>query len=168
MKRIFLIGFMGSGKTHWGKQLAGRMGLPFFDLDEMIVRKEGKSITDIFGDEGEEYFRYKEKEILEQLVEENEKCIISCGGGTPCFFNNIDFMKKEGEVVWLNTNVDVLVQRLLRQKNSRPIIRMIPDCELKSFILKKMQDRRLYYEQADLVIKEENLTLDTLTDLLTN
>ncbi|MBC8034257.1 MAG: shikimate kinase [Chitinophagaceae bacterium] len=168
LKRVFLIGFMGSGKTHWGKLLAGNMDTPFFDLDEVIVKAEGKSIADIFASEGEEYFRYKERDLLEELVENNKRCVVSCGGGTPCFFNNIDFMKKEGEVIWLNTHIDVLVRRLLRQKSARPIIRLVPDDELKSFILKKMQDRRLYYEQADLVIKEENLTLQHLTELLTN
>ncbi len=159
---------MGSGKTHWGRLLAAKMNMPFFDLDETIVQAEGKSIADIFAGEGEEYFRYKEKDLLEQLVEDHERCIISCGGGTPCFFNNIDYMKKEGEVIWLNTHIDVLVRRLLRQKSTRPIIRMVPDSEMKSFILKKMQDRRLYYEQADLVIREENLTIEHLAELLNN
>lgn len=168
MKRIFLIGFMGSGKTHWGKLLADRLSMPFFDLDELIVKTEEKTIPEIFSNEGEEYFRYKEKEILEQLVADHESCIVSCGGGTPCFFNNIDFMKKEGEVVWLNTALDVLVQRLLKEKQQRPLLKMIPDTELKNFIFKKLQDRRLYYEQADLTIKEENLTLDKLVMLVDN
>jgi shikimate kinase len=168
MKRIFLIGFMGSGKTHWGKLLAEKTGTPFFDLDEVIVKTAGKSIADIFSNDGEEYFRYKEKEILEQLVADHESCVISCGGGTPCFFNNIDFMKKEGEVIWLNTNLDVLVQRLVKEKQQRPLLKMIPDSELKTFIFKKLQDRRLYYEQADITIKEENLSIDRLAGLLSN
>lgn len=142
--------------------------MPFFDLDELIVKTEEKTIPEIFSNEGEEYFRYKEKEILEQLVADHESCIVSCGGGTPCFFNNIDFMKKEGEVVWLNTALDVLVQRLLKEKQQRPLLKMIPDTELKNFIFKKLQDRRLYYEQADLTIKEENLTLDKLVMLVDN
>lgn len=77
-------------------------------------------------------------------------------------------MKKEGEVVWLNTALDVLVQRLLKEKQQRPLLKMIPDTELKNFIFKKLQDRRLYYEQADLTIKEENLTLDKLVMLVDN
>lgn len=159
---------MGSGKTHWGKLLAENLAMPFFDLDEIIVKTEEKTIAEIFSGEGEEYFRYREKEILEQLVADHERCVISCGGGTPCFFNNIDFMKKEGEVVWLNTALDTLVQRLLKEKQHRPLLRSIPDAELKTFIFKKLQDRRLYYEQADVTIREENLTIEHLAGLLSN
>src|SRR5574339_546695 len=97
--RIFLIGFMGSGKTHWGKQLAERLKLPFFDLDEVVMQSEKKTVPEIFNTNGEEYFRLKEKEMLERLVDENESMVVSCGGGTPCFFNNIEFMKKYGTVV---------------------------------------------------------------------
>src|SRR5664279_3719942 len=104
--RIFLIGFMGSGKTHWGKILSRRTRLPYFDLDEVITGAEKKSIQQIFHDEGEEYFRIKEQEVLAALAEDHDNVIISTGGGTPCFFNNIDFMKQYGTVVWLNTSVD--------------------------------------------------------------
>src|SRR5271156_994519 len=104
--KIFLIGFMGSGKTHWGSRLAEKMQMPFFDLDSVIVQKEQKSIADIFTEKGEEYFRYLEKEILEELVLGEERFILSLGGGTPCFFNNIEFMKKHGKVIWLNTSVE--------------------------------------------------------------
>src|SRR3954470_7416337 len=100
--KIFLIGFMGSGKTHWGKLLAAKLHVPFFDLDTVISATEKESVSEIFATKGEEYFRYKEKEILEELVEDHDNFIISCGGGTPCFFNNIDFMKKKGRVIWLN------------------------------------------------------------------
>ena len=87
--RIFLIGFMGSGKTHWGKQLASQMKIPFFDLDEVISEREGKTVGEIFALSGEEIFRVKEREVLEALIDENASMVLSCGGGTPCFFNNI-------------------------------------------------------------------------------
>lgn len=154
--RIILIGFMGSGKTHWGKQVAHRLQLPFFDLDEEVVKAENKSVADIFAESGEEYFREKEKEILETLVEENESLVLSCGGGTPCFFNNIDYMKKVGIVVWLNTQVDVLLQRLLKEKAKRPLIKDIDDDELRSYIIRKLNERRMYYEQADVVMDKED------------
>lgn len=157
---------MGSGKSHWGRLLSEETGMPFFDLDEVIIQSENKSIAEIFGSEGEEYFRYREKEILEQIVEDHATCILSCGGGTPCFFNNIEFMKKAGRVVWLNTDIDTLVDRLLKQKSHRPVIRMVPDAEMKCFIRKKMQERKLYYEQADVIVKEEGLTLPHLRELL--
>ncbi len=166
--KIFLIGFMGSGKTHWGPQLSTKMGLPFFDLDKVITEKEKKTISEIFTENGEEYFRYLEKEVLEELVEDNNEFIISTGGGTPCFFNNIKFMKKKGTVIWLNTQVDILVNRLLKDKYSRPVLKDVADEELKPYILKKILSRKLYYEQADIIVNEESLSVDTFAEILIN
>jgi shikimate kinase len=154
--RIFLIGFMGSGKTHWGKQVAAKLNLPFYDLDEVIVLAEEQSVSDIFASKGEEYFRSREKQILEQLVDENESMVLSCGGGTPCFYNNIEFMKKYGAVVWLNTDVEVIMQRLLKERLKRPLLKDIKDEDLKHFIFKKLNERRMYYEQADVTIYQED------------
>jgi shikimate kinase len=164
--KIFLIGFMGSGKTYWGKLLSIKLQLPFQDLDTVIVGKENKSITEIFANKGEEYFRYQEKAILEQIIQEQESFILSCGGGTPCFFNNIEIMKKGGKVVWLNTAVDVLKERLLKERMSRPLIREIDDGELKRYIIRKLSERRMYYEQADVMVKEESISLERLIQLV--
>jgi shikimate kinase len=155
--RIFLIGFMGSGKTHWGKQLSQRLQLSFFDLDEVIVQSEQLNIPDIFATKGEEYFRNKEKAMLEKLVDENASMVVSCGGGTPCFFNNIEFMKKYGTVVWLNTAVNVLLGRLMKERNLRPLLKDISDEDLRNYIMRKLNERRMYYEQADVVIDREDL-----------
>jgi len=160
--KIFLIGFMGSGKTHWGKLLSAKLQLPFRDLDSAIVEKEERSVSDIFAEKGEEYFRYLEKEVLEELVGQEESFILSCGGGTPCFFNNIEFMKKSGKVLWLNTSVDVLKERLLKERMSRPLIREIDEGELKRYIIRKLTERKMYYEQADAMVNEESVTLDEL------
>jgi shikimate kinase len=154
--RIFLIGFMGSGKTHWGKQVAQRLSLPFFDLDEVIVTAEQRTIPDIFSESGEEYFRGKEREVLEDLVDKNTNMVLSCGGGTPCFFNNIEFMKKYGTAVWLNTHVDVLLHRLMKERVQRPLLKDIADDDLKHFIIRKLNERRMYYELADVVIDKED------------
>ncbi len=164
--RIYLIGFMGSGKTHWGKLLSQRRRMPFYDLDEEIVKTENKSVQQIFHDKGEEYFRVKERELLKAITVDHPSVILSCGGGTPCFFNNIDYMKNHGTIIWLNTSVDVLVQRLLKEKSHRPVIKNVSDTELKSFIVKKLQDRRLYYEQADVMLHEESITLDSLLKIV--
>lgn len=164
--KIFLIGFMGSGKTHWGKLLAEKLQLTFFDLDTVITEKENKTISDIFADKGEEYFRYKEKDVLEELVKENENFILSSGGGTPCFFNNIKFMKKNGRVVWLNTSVEILKQRLLKERMSRPLIRNIGEDQLKAYIIRKLGERKMYYEQADVMVNEEGILLQPLIELL--
>ncbi|MBS1947656.1 MAG: shikimate kinase [Bacteroidetes bacterium] len=164
--KIFLIGFMGSGKTYWGSLLSAKLKLPFFDLDSVIVDTEKKSIAEIFAQHGEEFFRYKEKEILEELVNDHDKFILSCGGGTPCFFNNIVFMKKHGKVVWLNTSVNVLKERLLKERTSRPLIKAIGDKELKAYIIRKLGERRMYYSQADVVVEEENISLTSLINML--
>jgi shikimate kinase len=154
--RIFLIGFMGSGKTHWGKQLASQMKIPFYDLDEVISATEKKTISQLFAESGEEAFRVKEKEVLESLIDQNPSMVLSCGGGTPCFFNNIERMKKYGVVVWLNTHVDIILSRLIKEKSSRPLLKNVHDEEMKSYVIRKLNERRMYYEQADLTIDNEN------------
>ena len=159
--RIFLIGFMGSGKTYWGKRLATQLKLPFYDLDDAISAKENKTVAQIFAESGEETFRIKERETLESLIDENTSMVLSCGGGTPCFFNNIEKMKKYGIVVWLNTHVEVLVDRLLKEKEKRPLIRKIADDDMRSYIVRKLNERRMYYEQADIVVdKEDSISLN--------
>lgn len=164
--RIFLIGFMGSGKSHWGRLLSQRLQLPYYDLDALIVESAGKPITSIFEEEGEEYFRLLEKDLLEDVIRENPSLVLSCGGGTPCFFNNIELMKKEGLVVWLNTETNTLLARLQKEKAKRPLIKDISEAELRSYILKKINDRRIYYEQADLHIEEDKINLEELIQLI--
>ena len=154
--KIFLIGFMGSGKTHWGKQLAAQLKIPYYDLDDVISSKEKKSVSQIFAESGEESFRLKEREVLESLIDENETMVLSCGGGTPCFFNNIETMKKYGVVVWLNTHVEVLLQRLKNEKAVRPLIKNVPDGNMRSYIVRKLNERRIYYEQADVMVDNED------------
>lgn len=158
--KIFLLGFMGSGKTHWGQQLSQKMNLPFFDLDEQIVNAENKSINDIFAENGEEYFRLLEKETLHIITESHESFVMACGGGTPCYFNNIDYMNSSGISVWLNTSLETLFERLVKEREKRPLLKDLSDNQLKSFIGKKFADRRMYYEQAKLTVEEKQECLD--------
>ncbi len=157
---------MGSGKTHWGKLLSANLKVPFFDLDAVIINAEKKSVSEIFAEKGEEYFRYKEKDVLEELVNEHDEFIISCGGGTPCFFNTIEFMLKNGIVIWLNTSISVLKERLLKEKMSRPLVRAIDDSELKTYIIRKLSERKMYYEQAQIMVHEDEVSLENLIELL--
>lgn len=164
--KIFLIGFMGSGKTHWGQRLAAKLNLTFHDLDSLIIEKEKRSVAEIFAEKGEEHFRYREKEILETITAQQESFILSCGGGTPCFFNNIEFMKKNGKVIWLNTSVDVLKDRLQKERLSRPLIAEVDEDDLKRYIIRKLSERRMYYQQADVTVSEETTHLDELIKIL--
>jgi shikimate kinase len=164
--RIFLIGFMGSGKTHWGTRIAERLQIPFYDLDAVIVNNEGMNISEIFANKGEEYFRYIEKQTLEDLAGREENFVLSAGGGTPCFFNNIEFMKRSGKVLWLNTSLEALNRRLLKEKMSRPLLSGITEAGLRSYIIRKLSERKMYYEQADLMVHEETTELESFINML--
>jgi shikimate kinase len=160
--KIFLIGFMGSGKTYWGRQLGVKLNLPFFDLDEQIVAHEGQTISELFASYGEEYFRELEKNTLHLITESHDGFVLACGGGTPCYFNNIEYMNDSGIVVWINTPTEVLHRRLVKEKKMRPLIQYLSDEQLLGFILKKYADRRIYYEQADITVDEDPVVLDKL------
>lgn len=162
--KIFLIGFMGSGKTHWGRLLSRKLGLPFFDMDEQVATHAGKSIPEVFAEEGEEHFRMLEKEVLYMITESHDSFVMACGGGSPCFFNNIEYMNNAGVTVWINTPLDVLFDRLVKEKEKRPLIRELSDDQLRSFITRKFADRRIYYEQAAIKMDEEPLRLDDLVE----
>lgn len=158
--KIFLIGFMGSGKTHRGRELSQKLNLPFFDLDEQVVNSENKSINEIFEQDGEEYFRLKEKEVLHIITESHSSFVMACGGGSPCYFNNIEYMNQSGTTVWLNTPIPVLYERLAKERNKRPLLKNLSDEQLRAFIIKKFSDRKIYYEQADVFVEDENIGLD--------
>ena len=164
--KIFFIGFMGSGKSYWGKLLSEKLKVPFFDLDEKIVEDAGQSISEIFKMHGEEYFRVKEKDVLHLLTESHNTFIMACGGGTPCFYNNIDYLKKSGTVIWLSTSTETIFNRLREEKEKRPLISEYSDNELKSFIIKKYSSRKIYYRQANIVVNEEQVSLDSIMNSL--
>jgi shikimate kinase len=162
--KIFLTGFMGCGKTHWGRELSKKLSVPFFDLDEKIEEQEGKSISAIFEDEGEEYFRLLEKDVLYLLTESHESFVMATGGGTPCFYNNIDYLKGHGTVVWINCSVDCLFSRLVNEKDKRPLISKIPEDQLKSYIVKKFSNRKIFYQQANVILNEDDIRLEDLVN----
>jgi len=162
--RIFLIGFMGCGKTHWGKELSAQLKVPFFDLDQKIEEKEEKSINEVFEEKGEEYFRLLEKEVLHMLVESHDTFVMACGGGTPCFYNNIDYMNQKGTTVWINCSTNCLVQRLKHEKVKRPLIKDLDDDQLHTFIMKKIGDRRIFYQQAKIILTEDEISVEDIID----
>lgn len=162
--KIFLIGFMGSGKSYWGRRLSLKLGIPFFDLDEQVTGHAGKTIPEIFASEGEEQFRLLEKEVLYIISESHESFVMACGGGTPCFFNNIEYMNNAGITVWINPAPQVLFERLVNEKPGRPLIRDLSDEQLRSFISRKYADRKIYYEQAGVIVEDEPLQLDKMVE----
>ncbi len=153
---------MGCGKTYWGRQLAQKLELPFFDLDHQIEEKEERTINQIFEAEGEEHFRLLEKEVLHLLTESHGAFVMATGGGTPCFFNNIEYMKKSGIVVWINCSYTDLHSRLICEKESRPLLKDLDDDQLMAYITKKHGDRNIFYRQATTTVSGEGLTLDNL------
>lgn len=147
MIRIFLIGYMGAGKTTLGKALAHEMNLPFVDLDWYIEERFHRSIRELFAERGEDAFRQLERNMLHE-VGEFEDLIISTGGGTPCFFDNIDYMNRCGQTVFLEVHPDILFRRLRVATRQRPILQGKNEEELREFIRQALQQRLPYYEQA--------------------
>lgn len=158
MTRIILIGFMGSGKTTLGRALAKSLGLTFIDLDNYIELRHCKSINQIFAERGEEGFRTIERNLLHEVCE-FEDVIISAGGGTPCFFDNIDYMNAQGTTIYLQVPHERLLTRLKIAKSRRPLLKDKSDEEISSFITEKMQQREPFYLKADY-----NFTADRLED----
>ncbi len=150
MTRIFLIGYMGAGKTTIGRLLAARLNLSFVDLDLFIEKRFHKTINEIFAEKGEEGFRQMEREALHE-VGEYEDVLISVGGGAPCFFDNIGFMNEKGQSIYLKVNADVLAVRLNIGKQSRPLLKDKSEAEIKNFIVSMLEKREPFYNQAKLV-----------------
>ncbi len=156
MKRLFLIGYMGSGKTTLGRALSVATGLAFVDLDWAIEQRYHKTIPQIFSEVGEDGFREIEQRMLHE-VGEYEDTIISCGGGTPCHFDNMDFMNAHGITVWLDASEKALFRRLRVAKQQRPIIRNKDDEQLKSFITEALEQREPFYKQATIRFRADEL-----------
>ncbi len=156
MKRVFLIGYMGTGKTSLGKIIAKKANLTFVDLDHYIENRYHKSISQIFAEKGESGFRDLERETLRE-VGQFEDVIIATGGGTPIFFDNIEFMNNAGKTIFLKTAPEVLFNRLKIAKSNRPIIRDKSDDELLEFIISNLKIREPYYSKADYMFIADNL-----------
>ena len=147
MVRIILIGYMGAGKTTIGRALAKELNVPFYDLDWYITSRMRKTVGQIFEERGEAGFREIEKNMLHEVAE-FEDVIISCGGGTPCFFDNIDYMNQQAPVVYLKAEPEVLYKHLAMSKNDRPLLRGKSQDELITFIREQLEKREPFYTKA--------------------
>ena len=162
MIRIILIGYMGAGKTTVGKALAAALGVPFYDLDWYITMRYRKSVTEIFAERGEEGFRDLERRMLHEAAE-FENVVLSCGGGTPCFFDNMEYMNSLADTIYLKATPDVLATHLKMGKGKRPLIEGKTPEELEAYIQESLQAREPYYSKAKYTIDVS--VLDTFTKI---
>ena len=151
MIRIILIGYMGAGKTTIGKTLAKQLGVPFYDLDWYIETRMRKKVKQIFDERGEEGFRIIEKNMLHEAAE-FENVVIACGGGTPCFFDNMEYMVGQGDVVYLRGTPEVLCRHLKMGKGVRPLLLGKNDEELLEYIRENVRKREEFYTKANHII----------------
>ena len=173
MKRIVLIGYMGSGKTTVGKALAKEIGLPFYDLDWYIETRMRKKVSQIFAELGEEGFRQIERNMLHEVAE-FEDVVISCGGGTPCFFDNMDYLNQQAQVVYLRCEPEVLRMHLLMGKGDRPLLKGKTPEELVGYIREQLAYREQFYTKArytlDVTLMDNydkiKITIEKLKELL--
>ena len=151
MRRIILVGYMGSGKTTVGKALSKETGMMFYDLDWYIESRMRKSVSQIFAERGEEGFRKIEYNMLHEVAE-FEDVIISCGGGTPCFFDNMDYLNQQGDVIYLKATPETLYKHLLMAKIERPLLKGKSAEELIAYITEHLKERSQFYEKARYIL----------------
>ena len=145
--RIILIGYMGAGKTTVGKALSKELGIPFYDLDWYIESRMRRTVKQIFDEKGEDGFRKTEQALLHEVAE-FENVIISCGGGTPCFFDNMGYMNRQAETVYLKAAPGVLYKHLLMGKSVRPLLLGKTPDEVGLFIREQLERREPFYAKA--------------------
>jgi shikimate kinase len=162
---IFLVGFMGCGKTTLGRKLASRLGYPFFDLDHILEEQAGMSIAEYFSVFGENAFRQLESEVLKQTAYP-EHAVVSTGGGLPCFFDNMDWMNVHGTTIYIKLPPKTLASRLEQEKHKRPVLNGRNENELIAFIEEKLTERDIYYTQASIIADGLGLTAEGLELLL--
>jgi len=166
-KTIYIIGFMGSGKSTAGKKLAELLGWTFIDIDRKIEEVAGKTIPQIFSQKGEEVFRKIESEVLKS-IKTQEGTVVSTGGGTPCHGDNMDYMLGSGLTVYLKMTPEQLTYRLLESTVVRPLIKNVSDEELPEFIERVLSSREKWYNRADIIIEGINLDINRLLSMINN
>ena len=163
--KIFLIGFMGSGKTFWGRLWAQKFSLDFYDLDEVIETSEQKSVAAIFEEHGEAYFRGIEQTAL-KTFSEKDNCIIACGGGAACFDDNIQWMNEQGKTVYLSATPQYILDRVMEEQEKRPLLHKLNKAELLFFIEQKLNERESFYRQAKFILPVAGLNDDFVPEFL--
>ena len=163
--RVYLIGYMASGKTHFGMELGAKTGFRFIDTDGLFEERYRISILDFFKKYSEESFRKIEKELLLETLTYKD-AIIATGGGTPCFFDNIDVIKRNGISIYLKMDLISLVNRLAIVRKKRPILKDKTTSELESYVRTQIAERELFYCQADFTVDAEKIKVDEILNLI--
>jgi len=164
---VYMIGFMGSGKTTAGKKLASFLGWEFSDLDKLIEEKAGMTIPEIFKIQGEESFRKLESDLL-RSIESDENLVISTGGGAPCFNENMDYMNKTGLTIYLRLNPGQLKSRLLNGMAERPLLKDLDENGLLDFITSKLDEREVWYAKSKLIVDGFSPDIQSIAALVRN
>ena len=162
---IYLIGYMGSGKTTVGKKLSRALAYEFVDLDQQIENSQGQSIADLFEEKGAEVFRKIEQEELHKTFTLTN-AVVSLGGGTPCFFDNLEQINQHGRSVYLKLSAVSLASRLQNAKNPRPLLRGLSDSELFEFVQQQLGEREQFYNRCHFIIKGESLDISELIKMI--
>lgn len=162
--RIFIVGYMGAGKSTVGKRLARKLDLPFIDLDDAFEQKYRYSIPNFFDHFGEEKFRELEHQLLNEIILNNQDAVISTGGGTASYFNNMELINDSGLSVYLKMSALSISHRLKMARKLRPVIREVQHEDMLEFIKKQLAERELFYNKARLSVKGENFDLEHLVE----
>lgn len=163
--KIFLIGFMGCGKSTMGKRLAQKLGYTFIDLDYQLEKSMGMTIGEYFAAYGEQAFRELESETLKTFAYP-ANAVVATGGGAPCFFDNMDWMNENGTAVYIEMSAHALAKRLEGGKEKRPLLRDLNESQMIEFIENKLDERAPFYKRASLTINGINLTADAMRALI--
>ncbi len=159
--KIFLLGLMGSGKSFWKKELAAKLKLPAYDLDQLIEAVEEASIPEIFESSGEPYFRKAEARML-RWFGEKKSFVLATGGGAPCFHENMNWMNQQGITIWLDEPVSVLVERLKNETANRPLLKHLDEKGLYQYLEKQLAERTPFYSKASIRVMGNEINLKTL------
>jgi shikimate kinase len=164
--KIILLGYMGSGKTAVGKRLSPFLEMGFVDMDEVMAQREERSILNLFKTKGEVYFRKLENQIHQELLDDPIDKVLALGGGTPCYGNNLELIKKSGaKTIYLKANLQTLTKRLFAEKENRPLISHLEsETDLEDFVRKHLFERTHYYLQSDLVIDTDGKSVEKIIE----
>ncbi len=167
--KIALVGYMGSGKSYWAKKLATDLSVWYVDLDQFIETNYiNMSISAFINIAGELKFRQVERQALVEIAQEQKEMVLATGGGTPCYFNNMEVLNNNFTTVYLDSSIAFLYDRLVQEKSSRPLIAHLEDAALKEFIAKHLFERRTFYNQAKISVNANGLTLDVLKNVISH